>query len=178
MKMGTGIFLGILLILIGLGLVIKVVFNVEFPIFKFIIAFFFIYIGLRILFGSYDIFHFRTGKNDVIFSETTFKVINDEKKEYNVIFGKAVFDFRKVELKDKPVVVIINTIFGGSEVLIDKDIPLRIKIDAVFAGTTMPGGNSAVFGSSNFKSDNFDENAGYLYIKVDVVFGGVEIRYK
>ena len=39
MKMGAALFWGLLLILIGLGIVIRVVFNINFPVVKFVIAF-------------------------------------------------------------------------------------------------------------------------------------------
>ncbi len=175
MKMGAGIFWGIILILIGLGIVIRVVFNVDFPVFKFIIAIFFIFLGLRMMFGSFGIFHFNFKKNDIVFNEK-FVRGNPEDNEYNVIFGKGVFDFRDVDLSEGTVKVKINTIFGGSEILINSDTPVRINADAVFAGAQLPEGNTAVFGSSNYTSDNYSEGIPHLYLKVDVVFGGVEIK--
>ena len=70
MKMGAGIFWGIILILIGLGIVIRVVFNIDFPVFKFLVAIFFIFLGLRMMFGSFGIVNFHVdSKNDVFFGE-------------------------------------------------------------------------------------------------------------
>jgi len=50
--MGAGLFWGLILILIGIGIVIRVVFNIDFPVVKFLIAFFFIFIGIKILGGT------------------------------------------------------------------------------------------------------------------------------
>lgn len=174
MKMGAAIFWGSILILIGLALVIKVVFNVDFPIFKILIAFVFIYLGLRILFGSFGLFSFKTGPNDVIFNERYFSPPY-EHPEYNVVFGKGVFDFRDIDLSEGTKYVKIGNVFAGSQIRIRRDMPVRINADAIFAGAELPDGNTAVFGSSTYTSESFNPDSAYLDIKVDVVFGGVQV---
>jgi predicted membrane protein len=49
--MSVSLFWGLVLILIGLSLIIKIVFNIDFPIFKILFAFLFIYIGIKVLVG-------------------------------------------------------------------------------------------------------------------------------
>lgn len=176
MKIGPGMFWGILLIIIGLSLVLKVVFNVDFPLIKIVVAFFFIYLGIRILFGNMGIFRFKAGDNDVIFGES--KIYGREIKddEYNVIFAKGVFDLRDINLEDGNVHVKINTIFGHSVILVNANTPLEVKADAVFSGAQLPGGNASVFGSSHYISPDLDFNQPHLKLKIDVVFGGVDIK--
>jgi len=179
MKMGAGIFWGIMFIILGFGLIIKWAFNIDVPIFRILIAFLLIYLGLRIMFGGGGIFNFKGEKNDVIFRESRFSGIDKNNKEYNVIFGNAVFDLTDIELKEEPSTMIkINTIFAGTEVWISKDIPVRINVDAVFSGARIPGGNSSVFGSSLYESESYDKDKPHLYIKADVVFAGFEVKYK
>jgi predicted membrane protein len=173
--MGTGVFWGALLILIGLALIIRYVFNVDFPVFKVLFALFFIYIGLRILFGSFGFLRFESRPDDVIFSEREFYEPTNN-KEYNVVFGQGNFDFTKVDLSRGNVNVKIGTVFGGTKLKIDRDMPVRIVADAVFAGAEMPDGNTAVFGTSTYESESFHPDSNHLKIKLDVVFGGVEIR--
>ena len=55
MKMGAGVFWGGLLIFIGLALIIRFVFNVDFPVFKVLIAGFFIYLGFTLLHRSFHL---------------------------------------------------------------------------------------------------------------------------
>jgi hypothetical protein len=176
MKMGTSMFWGVLLIIIGLSLVIKIVFNIDFPVFKIILAFIFIYIGLKILLGhSFRPFHERKTDSEVIFGESTFNNVEDG-KEYNVVFSKGSFDLRNIPLRtDGPTRVKINTVFGGAKILIDKNKPIRIKADAVFSGAQMPNGNSTAFGSTIYTSDSLDLTKPFLDIKADVVFGGLDI---
>jgi hypothetical protein len=49
-------------------------------------------------------------------------------------------------------------------------------VESAFSGTELPNGNSAVFGSTTYTSPNFDEGQPYLDLKLDVVFGGCEIK--
>lgn len=172
--MGAGVFWGVLLILIGLALIIRFVFNVDFPVFKVLFAMFFIYIGLRILFGSFGFFHFSSGPNDVFFSEREFAEPQNN-KEYNVVFGQGNFDFTDVDLSRGNVNVKIGTVFGSSKIKIDRDMPVRIIADAVFSGAELPDGSTAVFGTSTYQSETYHPDSSYLKIKLDVVFGGVEV---
>jgi len=175
MKMGAGVFWGALLILIGLALIIRFVFNVDFPVFKVLFAMFFIYIGLRILFGSFGFFKFESGPDDVLFSEREFYE-PENNKEYNVVFGQGNFDFTNVDLSRGNVNVKIGTVFGGTKIKIDRDMPVKIIADAVFSGAELPDGSTAVFGTSSYQSETFHPDSNHLKIKLDVVFGGVEVK--
>lgn len=173
--MGHTLFWGLLLILIGFSLIFKIVFNLDFPLFKVIVAFLFIFIGLRILFGSAG-FHFNTrAHNDVIFSERKYSSFND-KREYNVVFGRGVYDFRDFNLHGSIKKIRISTVFGGSEIKLSRNIPARILVDAAFAGVELPNGNSAVFGNTVYESPDFDPQQPYLQIKLEAVFAGVEVK--
>jgi len=176
MKMGSSLFWGVILIIIGLSLVVKVVFNIDFPIFKIVVAFIFIYIGLKIMLGgNFRFFHDYRNKTDVVFGETKFNKA-DHGTEYNVVFSKGNFDFRDVELKPEgPTRININTVFGDAEVIIKRDMPVQIKVDAAFSGAHLPNGNTTSFGSTIYSSDSLDTSKPYLEIDADVVFGGLHV---
>jgi len=173
--MGHTLFWGFLLILIGFSLIFKIVFNLDFPLFKVIVAFLFIFIGLRILFGSTGFNFNRRTHNDVLFSERKYSSFND-KKEYNVVFGKGVYDFRDINLHGSTKKIRISTVFGGSEIKLSRNIPVKILVDAAFAGVELPNGNSAVFGNAVYESPGFDPHQPYLQIKLEAVFAGVEVN--
>ncbi len=174
--MGSSLFWGIILIIIGLSLVVKIVFNIDFPIFKLIIAFIFIYIGLKIMLGrDFCFFSCNKTKNDVVFGESNFNS-PENGRDYNVVFSKGNFDFRNIELKASgPTKIKISTVFGDSKVFIRHDMPVRITVDAVFAGAHLPNGEKAAFGSSLYTSDSLDFNKPYLDIKAEVVFGNLQV---
>lgn len=176
MKMGAGLFWGALLILIGIGIVIRVVFNINFPVVKFIVAFFFIFIGVKILIGNLNFGHVNVDENTTIFSESRFDGLDENFKEYNVIFGSSVIDLRNIDLSSGSKEIKINTIFGGTVLKIDDKTPLKVKADAAFANAKLPNGNAATFGTGRYESETFNSDSNYVYIKGDVVFGSLEIR--
>jgi hypothetical protein len=177
MKMSCMILFGSFLILIGIGIVIRVIFHIDIPVFKILVALFFMYLGIRLLMGRYPVCGFNREKGDIIFSEARVDSSNLDKNEHNVVFSSALFDLSKVELKDKPVFVKINTVFGNTRVKIKRDMPVKIVVDAAFSGAKLPNGNSAAFGTTTFSTENFKADSSYLYIKADVVFSGFEVYY-
>ncbi len=178
MKMGAGIFWGVLLIVAGIALVIRVVFNVEFPVFRIILAVLLIFMGVRLLVGG-SWFSYSSGDQDVIFGERKYMITGQEEKaEFNVIFGSGIYDFREVDLSSGSRRYKIGTIFGGSNIILSKDMPVRVHADAVFAGAELPDNNTAVFGSTSYSHGTPSDTANLLEIKVDVIFGGARVRMK
>jgi predicted membrane protein len=176
MKMGAGLFWGILLILIGLGIVIRVVFNINFPVVKFVIAFFFIFIGIKILLGNFNFWHYDAGSNTTVFSESKFDGQKEEFKEYNVIFGSSVIDLRDIDLTEGSKEIEINTIFGATILKIDEKTPIKIKADVVFANADLPNENASAFGTGRYESDNFHKDTNHIYIKADIIFGDLKVK--
>jgi predicted membrane protein len=176
--MGTGAFWGILLILIGLSLIIKVIFHIDIPIFKILVAFFFIYLGLKILLGhSFTPFRNCREENTVIFGERVY-LRPESNKEYNVIFGKAIFDwqhFHPDSLTDQQIDIKINTVFGSSEVILPPDVATTIHASAAFGEARMPNGNTATFGDTSFQRDSTHTGC-HINIRADVVFGSFLAR--
>lgn len=173
--MGSALFWGLLLIILGLSFIFRIVFNIDFPVLKILFAFILIFLGIRLLFGSFGGFNVKGGHNDVVFGEKHFKEFK-EGKEYNVIFSQGNFDFRDYEPGRDPSRIKINTVFGGSEILIPRELPVKISVDAAFSGANMPNGNSAVFGSTGYESPGFDSSTPHLFLEIGVVFGGVDVK--
>jgi len=174
MKMGTGLFWGAFLLLLGIALIIKVVFNVDFPVFKVVVGIFLILLGIKLLFGRviFPSHHFEP--EDTIFNEKVYD--NPESgKDYSVLFGKGVYDFTGVDLSKGSFNTKVSTVFGGTQIIIPRDKPVKIKADAVFAGAELPEGNTAVFGTTVYESDSWSSDSAGIYIKLDVVFGGVQV---
>lgn len=155
--MNWSIFWGIFLVLLGLSFIIKVVFNVDIPIIKFLIGFFFIYLGIKLFIGKdFSIFSHRNDENVVAFGQKTIRDVNDS-KEYNVVFGRGIIDLRSIDLSEQETVKIrINTVFGSSDVLLNDTIPFKIEATTAFAEAKLPDGNSTAFGTINY--ENFEKN--------------------
>jgi predicted membrane protein len=174
MKMGAGLFWGAFLLLLGVALIIKVVFNVDFPVFKVVIGIFLVLLGLKVLFGRHIISSDHFKAEETIFNERVYD--NPESgKEYTVLFAKGVYDFTSVDLEKGSFHAKVSTVFGGTQIIIPRDKPVRIQADAVFAGAELPGGNNAVFGTTIYESDSWSPDSASINIKVEVVFGGVQV---
>lgn len=158
----------------GVALIIRVVFNVDFPVFKVLVGIFLVLLGLKMLFGRHLISPHHFKSEETVFNERIYD--NPESgKEYTVLFAKGVYDFTHVDLEKGSYQVKISTVFGGTQIIIPEDKPVRIKADAVFAGAELPDGNSAVFGTTIYESDSWSPDVPSINIKVDVVFGGVQV---
>ena len=179
MKMSCTILWGILLILLGTGLILNLVFHLNIPVFKLMIGLFIVYIGIRIIIGrNIHCCGSHNHRHDVIFGESNFNSFDDwQQNEKNVIFGSAVIDLSKMTLDENKIKHIkINTVFGGTKLKLRKDMPVKIKIDAAFAGSELPGGNQVPFGTSNYSNIDASRTTGYLEIEASVVFGGLKIE--
>jgi predicted membrane protein len=174
MKMAPGLFWGVLLVLIGLAAIVRVVFDVN--LFGVLFALFLIFAGITLLVGKPWIFHRHKCERDTMFEERTVNEQPRDNSEYNVIFGKSVYDFSNISFPDnKPIRIKVNTVFGNTIIRISKNSPVKIKSDAVFASSSMPDGNSVAFGTIQYATDNFTVNPNHLYIEADVVFGSLKI---
>lgn len=173
--MGAGLFWGAFLLLLGIALIIKVVFNIDFPVFKVLLGIFLVLLGLKVLFGRmWSPVHHHWENEETVFTERTYDR-PERDKEYTVLFGSGIYDFTDVDLSQGSYHTKISTVFGGTKIYIPREAPVRITADAVFAGAEMPDGNSAVFGSTVYESDNWTRDTASINIKVDVVFGGVKV---
>lgn len=167
----SGLFWGLLIILIGVSIIINVTFNIKLPLFRIIAALIFIFIGLSILFKGFG----PNKSNDVIFNKSELAYQSDN-KEYNVIFGKGNIDLSSLKEVPENTTLEINCIFGEGDVILNTDIPVKLKIDSAFASAQAPDGNSITFGNYTYKTESFDTNKPYLKIKANVVFGALNFR--
>lgn len=173
--MAPGLFWGVLLVLIGLAAIFRVIFDVN--LFGVVFALFLIFIGVTLLIGKSWMFHHQKGERDTMFGDQRVTEQPRDNSEYNVIFGRTVYDFRDIQFPDnEPIRVKINTIFGNSVILINKNNPVKVKSDAVFAGSSMPDGNSVAFGTIQYATDTFAVAINHLYIDAPVIFGALQVK--
>jgi predicted membrane protein len=174
MKMAPGFFWGVVLIFVGLAIIFRVVFNVN--LFRIILAVLIILFGIRILVGKNWIQERSKRAHDTIFSDRNYHEIPADKTEYNVFFGKSVYDFSGPDsVLHDTIEIKINVVFGAAVIKINPDMPVRIRSEAVFGGSRMPDGNTVAFGSIYYCTRSYSENSPHLFIDSDVVFGGIEI---
>jgi|WetSurMetagenome_2_1015567.scaffolds.fasta_scaffold00046_49 predicted membrane protein len=169
----SGIFWGSVLILLGISVIIRIVFNVHVPLLRIMFALVLIYLGIRVLVGG--AWCRWEGKNGtVMFSDVKTELVGDS-SEYNIIFGKGVIGLNDSALAEKGKKIKVNTIFGAGELRVDPSVPAIIKVTAAFGGARMPDGNMISFGEYVYKTKAFSDSAKAIRVDAAVVFGGLEI---
>lgn len=176
--MGPGIFWGVILIVLGTSILFKVLFGIS--MFRVVIAVLFILLGVRMLVGrpAWTKKGAQIDENTTMFGERVVQIDNLENTEYSTIFGKSVYDLRNLkEFNNLPEKVEFNAIFGQSEIILPKDLHVKVKADAVFASVEMPNGNVAAFSTSHYETATDTAiNPQALRLEAHAVFGNIKIR--
>lgn len=165
----SGAFWGAFLILIGLVLLAKHVFNLDLPVGRFIWAIFLILIGIQLLVG----FNFRSEPGTAMFSDTVLEY-KAGRTEYNCIFGKAYLDLTGIPA-DQDVKIKADCVFGEMVVKVNPDANVSVKGSSVFGNAIMPNGSSANFGDVHWKSSGYTEGRPQLKLKAESVFGQISV---
>ena len=170
-KLGNiiGVLVGVVLLLVAQGLL-------RFDIvFKLFIPAVLVIIGLYLLFGN--VFRSKvtdklrelkkeSGNGEAIcatFSEQ-FVTKNDEKFEnatVDAVFGSVVLDLSKAKIKDEAVIT-ASAIFGGIDIIVPKDVEVKIKSTPIFGGV-----------SNTTKTKDAKK---VIYIDALALFGSVEVK--
>ena len=99
-----------------------------------------------------------------ILQEEKIKNKNDEKFEnatVDAVFGSVVLDLSKAKIKDEAVVT-VSAIFGGIDIIVPKDVVVKIKSTPIFGGV-----------SNTTKTKDAKK---VIYIDALALFGSVEVK--
>lgn len=177
------VFWGFLILALGILILLENIYGLDLPIWGIFWSVVIIAIGLSLLLPSEDHDrwwqeHRKSGQSgDVIFDEGKIEA-DGNKRDYNIIFGKGTVDLTKIKLGEKNKVFEINAVFGGGEVLIDENIPMKIKATGAFGGTRLPDGNTAAFGDRYYTTKAYDQDKPAAVVHINSVFGGLDIIEK
>ena len=62
------------------------------------------------------------------------------------------------------------------EVLINPNIPMKIRVSSAFGGGQMPDGRTVAFGERVYRSPSYRDSIPCVNVRANVAFGGIEIR--
>jgi predicted membrane protein len=165
----SGVFWGVIIVLFGISIILKEILHVDIPVFRILIGLIIIFVGLKMLVG----WHGFTYTNSVIFSESHFSA--NKSGEYKVIFGKGTVDLTADKIKEAEGTIKVDTLFGDCSLVVDQTIPMKIEINAAFAGAIMPDGNVISMGKIVYTTKAYKAGEKYVDVKADVVFGSMRI---
>lgn len=172
-------FIGVLFLLIGLSIILKAVFRIDLPVFRVLMALFFLYLGVRMLIGDYG-FRFRAepfrDKRSAVFSEGEFKLGANETghQSFSVVFGDGKLDLTEAASADP---IEVHSVFGNMDVYLDQKKITQIKANSVFGEVSLPNGEAVSFGSLQTRAP---DQAGEprLKVRAHAVFGGIRFHYR
>jgi predicted membrane protein len=167
-----GVFWGIVLVLLGLSIIVRIVFNIHFPFFRILIALIIIYFGLKVLLGGIGV---RAPKNTIFFNESNVSAFNPNNDDYNIVFGKGTIDLTNFQVSEKNSRVYVKTVFGAGTIKISSKAPTLIKVSSAFSDARMPDGNAIAFGKYVYKNKSYRDSAACLTVNAKVVFGSLDI---
>ena len=170
----SGIFWGSVLIIIGILLIVKYVFNIQLPVFRILSAIFLIYLGIKILLGRSSCCGM-SHRNSIIFSDAKFQYSRDQ-EQYSSVFGNGFLDLSNYDSTENKTIE-VSAVFSEFKVKIKKEANWEIIANSAFGNINMPNNNRTNFGTYNYKSENFDPNTPKLIIKANSVFANIKFFY-
>lgn len=195
-SMCWGLIFGVLLVIWGITQIFETLFHVSIPIFGVILGVFLLYLGFTLITGGFKrkyywhcgsekFSHCSRSSCSTTMGTSSIKVDDesfenqDEPLEYKTVFAKSSIDLRsmtveKLKSMKSPLVVNIDTVFGKTEVKLNKDVPVRIFIKGAFGNSVLPDSSSIVFGSHTYNSHGGDSPLMLIYIST--VFGSTEVE--
>ena len=159
---------GLFFLLLGTSILLKVLFKIDLPLVRLCFAVFLIYMGIRMLTGTFT-------KPSQVFSQGVFDFDESEAglNHYNAVFGRRKIDLTRIVLDKQDVKVEINTVFGESTVLINPAMPITIHTNAVFSEARMPNENMVTFGTLKYSTSSAKSAPHTLIVHSNVVFGAL-----
>ncbi len=171
MQLFGNFFWGLILIVIGANFLLKNYIHINIPVFRIIIGLMVIYFGFSILFGNFT----RRDKGATVFSSNAILDINEDEKEYSIIFGNGVIDLTDTDILKNKKKVVVNSVFANVIVRIPDNIPLKIQANTAFGEISSPNRRTSFLGEHTFYI-NKESTDSVVKIIASSVFGNMQIR--
>lgn len=165
--MSPSLIWGTILVLLGLSLILKSLFQITIPLIRPFFGCVLVYLGLSIMM---DPFTESPDKKSVMFG--TSKVhAQQQVTTYNVTFGSAVIDLSTMDVTDQTEIT-VNTVLGASTILLNPLVPTKVRVNALVARASLPDETLVSFGRNVYKTAH---NESKLTLHVNVVLGNVDL---
>lgn len=169
----SGIFWGFIIILFGIGILLKSIFHINIPFFKILVGIIVIFLGISIIFNAIN-----SRKYTAVLGNHNFRSASFE-KEYNIIFSKGNIDFNNLDFSNyNGEVIKINSVFSSSEIYINKNFEYEIRASSMFGVIRMPNGENVSFGNIARLENTGKSELKKINLEVSSVFSEVKILYK
>jgi predicted membrane protein len=165
----TGVFWGIVIILVGVSIVLREVFGVNIPIIRVVFGLILIYIGARVLLGPI----WKDRNRDS--GPPSSLPYEAEKGEYNIIFSSNDIDLSNYRPEDGRKKIEVNVVFGSGRLILPNGVPVHMDVSNVFGRVDNPSRATDRMGERSWDSPDFDPAKPHLSIEANVVFGRLHV---
>lgn len=166
-------FWGVFLIFVGAVYLLKYNYNLNIPVFRLVAGFALVFLGLSIMFSG---FGWRSG-GDIFFDSGDIRAV-DSLSDYNLVFSEGKLDLTGLPAGTARKIKVHN-VFSSGTVVLDAGRPAIVKVNAVFAGATLPDGRTVAFGDAVYRTEAAAAGAAdLLEVEADVIFGRLQVVAK
>ena len=173
MSLFDGIFWGLFFIIVGIWFMVRRYVPVQIPVFRVIVAVFFIWLGIRFLIQG-PVFRDST---PWVFSPGRVEApVDTNKGSYDIIFNSGTIDLSGITPSGARVEKTVNVVFGSAVLRLNPSVPARVTLSTAFGSVSTPDGGTTVFGEKDFKTPAYKDDGDALVIKASAVFGSLRIE--
>jgi predicted membrane protein len=170
----SGLFWGVIIILIGLSIILKEVFHIHFPFLRVLFGVLLIYWGIKVISGN----SWKSNKgNTSVFSSGNINYSRLE-KEYNIVFGKGNIDLFKADIPSENTKLEMNVVFGSADLILNDSVPAMVQMNSVFGNVRSADRQTGGFGSGVFTTPAYSQDKPHYLIEANAVFGNINIDSK
>lgn len=178
-------FWGILFLAVGVLIILQQVLRIDLPILKILFGLFLVYLGVRVIFGSFglQVSGFRVEKlstsTETVFTDTTFKSHGEDgrlNREYSTAFGTSNLDLSNLKSEELAQAIEISNAFGVTKVKTAAGQQIRARISIGFGSVRIRGQKTGSFGEVDYLSPGFVEGQPTLELKINCAFGEVQVE--
>jgi predicted membrane protein len=194
--MCSSIVFGVVLLALGASFLLGALFGISIPVFRILIGLLFFYLGFQLITGlprHKHHWHCWSKMESTSGCHSTFmgsaRVTLDEATlrakapyyEYATVFGSSLVDLSQVPVAviktlPTPLVFSINTVFGKTEVILNKEVPLRVEAQSAFGNVRFPDATNVAFGSQLYQANQHEQPL--VIVRTNTVFGSTEMHYR
>lgn len=167
--MNQSMIWGTVLVLLGISLILKSLFNISIPLLRPFVGCVMIYLGLSIMM---DPFNDSADKKTVIFGKSVIAA-HEQVHTYNVTFAAGVIDLSAMQVHE-PKSLTVNVVFGSGELILNPDVATKVTVNALCSRAALPDETLVSFGRNSYKTP--DATDPLLTIHLNVVFGNVDVQ--
>lgn len=171
-KYSTTTILGGGIVLFGILLLVRNIFDLNIPIFTLVLSLGLIWVGILLIKGSLKP---RTDGSQTMFGESNLNFTPGQ-QNYSVVFGSGTINLQDLK-PDQPLHLNMECTFGELKVVLNRDVEIQVNGSATFGSLVGPDLKNASFGNLFYQSQGFNPSLPGITIHGRVTFGEMRIFY-